>query len=171
MTTLAPLRTLAGSQVISLSQFLMGPAGVQYLADLGADVIKIEPLGGAWERHWSGGDLYLNGESVFFLMSHRNTRSIAVNLKRPEGQAVARRLIAGADVLVENFRPGVMARLGLGYDQGVQPPAGLRRLLRLWRGQSLTGTCPAKTCSCRGSPASWGQPAMRRALPLQWPAR
>lgn len=112
-----PLRTLAGVRIVAFTQFLMGPAGVQYLADLGADVVKVEPPRGAWERHWSGGDLYVNGESVFFLLSHRNTRSITLDLKQPEAQAVARRLVAEADVLVENFRPGVMARLGLGYDQ------------------------------------------------------
>jgi crotonobetainyl-CoA:carnitine CoA-transferase CaiB-like acyl-CoA transferase len=113
----APLRTLEGVKVVAFTQFLMGPAGVQYLADLGADVIKVEPPGGSWERHWSGGDLYLDGESVFFLLAHRNTRSITLNLKHPQGQAAARRLVARADVLVENFRPGVMERLGLGYEQ------------------------------------------------------
>ncbi len=115
--TATPLRTLEGLRIIAFTQFLLGPAGVQYLADLGADVIKIEPPGGAFERHWSGGDRFLNGESVFFLLAHRNVRSLTLDLKTPQGQEIARRLIAGSDVLVENFRPGVMERLGLGYDQ------------------------------------------------------
>jgi len=113
----APLAVIAGVRVLSFTQFLLGPSGVQFLADLGADVIKIEPPGGKlWERNWSGSDLYLNGISVFFLSTHRNQRSLTLDLKQPEGQAVARRLIETADVLVQNFRPGVMARFGLDYE-------------------------------------------------------
>ncbi len=112
------LPMLEGVRILSFTQFLLGPAGVQYLADLGAHVIKIEPPGGKlFERNWSGCDLFLNGVSVFFLCAHRNQRSLTLNLKHPEGQAVARRLVAGADVLVQNFRPGVIARLGLGYEE------------------------------------------------------
>ncbi len=113
-----PLAMLQGVRILSFTQFLLGPAGVQYLADLGAEVIKIEPPGGKlFERTWSGCNLFLNGVSAFFLCAHRNQRSLTLNLKHPEGQAVARRLVAGADVLVQNFRPGVMARLGLGYEE------------------------------------------------------
>lgn len=116
-----PLAILQGVRILSFTQFLLGPAGVQYLADLGADVIKIEPPGGKlFERNWAGCDLFLNGVSAFFLCAHRNQRSLTLDLKRPEGLAVAKRLVAGADVLVQNFRPGVMARLGLGYE-GVAP--------------------------------------------------
>ncbi len=114
--TQAPLSILDGVRVLSFTQFLLGPSGVQFLADLGADVIKIEPPGGTlWERNWSGTDLYLNGVSVFFMSAHRNQRSLTLDLKHPDGQAVARRLIERADVLVQNFRPGVMARFGLDY--------------------------------------------------------
>jgi crotonobetainyl-CoA:carnitine CoA-transferase CaiB-like acyl-CoA transferase len=113
-----PLAILAGVRVLSFTQFLLGPSGVQFLADLGADVIKIEPLGGKlWERNWAGCDLYLNGMSSFFLSTHRSQRSLALDLKHPDGQAVARRLIETADVLVQNFRPGVMARFGLDYER------------------------------------------------------
>jgi crotonobetainyl-CoA:carnitine CoA-transferase CaiB-like acyl-CoA transferase len=108
---------LDGIRILSFTQLLLGPAGVQYLADLGADVVKVEPPGGAWERHWSGCDSFLNGCSLFHLMTHRNTRSISLDLKDPRGQAVARRLVAQADVLVQNFRPGVMERWGLDYEQ------------------------------------------------------
>jgi crotonobetainyl-CoA:carnitine CoA-transferase CaiB-like acyl-CoA transferase len=112
-----PLAMLQGVRILSFTQFLLGPAGVQYLADLGADVIKIEPPGGKlFERTWSGCDLFLSGVSAFFLCAHRNQRSLTLDLKHPEGLAVALRLACGADVLVQNFRPGVMARLGLGYD-------------------------------------------------------
>ena len=107
---------LAGVRVISLTHFLQGPSGVQFLADLGADVVKIEPPRGAWERRWSGAETFLNGESVFFLLAHRNQRSITVDLKSPQGKDVLWRLIKTADVLVENYRPGVLDRLGFGYD-------------------------------------------------------
>ena len=112
-----PLAILAGVRVVSFTQFLLGPSGVQFLADLGADVVKIEPPGGRlWERNWSGADLFKNGVSVFFLLAHRNQRSLTLDLKRPQGRAVARRLVERADVLVQNFRPGVMARHGLDWE-------------------------------------------------------
>jgi crotonobetainyl-CoA:carnitine CoA-transferase CaiB-like acyl-CoA transferase len=111
------LSVLEGVRVLSFTQFLLGPSGVQFLADMGADVVKIEPPGGTlWERHWSGANLFLNGVSVFFLLAHRNQRSLTLDLKKPEGLAVARRLVESADVLVQNFRPGVMERLGLGWN-------------------------------------------------------
>jgi crotonobetainyl-CoA:carnitine CoA-transferase CaiB-like acyl-CoA transferase len=114
--TRPPLAVLGGVRVLSFTQFLLGPSGVQYLADLGADVIKMEAPGGTlWERNWSGCDLYLNGVSAFYLLAHRNQRSLTLDLKKPDGLAVARRLVESADVLVQNFRPGVMERLGLGY--------------------------------------------------------
>jgi crotonobetainyl-CoA:carnitine CoA-transferase CaiB-like acyl-CoA transferase len=113
-----PLSVLEGVRVLSFTQFLLGPSSVQFLADMGADVIKIEPPGGTlWERHWSGADRFLNGVSVFFLLAHRNQRSLTLDLKNPAGLAVAKRLIETADVLVQNFRPGVMERLGLGWDE------------------------------------------------------
>src|SRR5574341_2037960 len=111
MNESSELNVLSGVKVLSFTQFLLGPSAVQFLADLGADVIKIEPPGGTlWERNWTGGDHFLNGVSVFFLLAHRNQRSLTLNLKHPEGVAIARRLVEGVDVLVQNFRPGVMAR-------------------------------------------------------------
>jgi crotonobetainyl-CoA:carnitine CoA-transferase CaiB-like acyl-CoA transferase len=112
-----PLAILAGVRVVSFTQFLLGPSGVQFLADLGADVVKIEPPGGRlWERNWSGADVFKNGVSVFFLLAHRNQRSLTLDLKHPEGRAVARRLVERADVVVQDFRPGVMARHGLDWE-------------------------------------------------------
>src|SRR3954462_12698001 len=86
------------------------------LADMGADVIKIEPLPGDWQRNWSLKDAYINGESVSFLTFNRGKRSITLNLKDPSGKEAALKIIKSSDVLLENFRPGVMDRLGLGYE-------------------------------------------------------
>lgn len=113
-----PEGVLAGVKVLSFAQLAQGPTAVQMLADLGADVIKVErPGAGAWERSWAGGDAYLNGESLFFLGFNRNQRSLTLDLKAAEGSEIARRLAGWADVIVENFRPGVMDRLGLGFEQ------------------------------------------------------
>jgi crotonobetainyl-CoA:carnitine CoA-transferase CaiB-like acyl-CoA transferase len=121
-----PLQILSGIKVLSFTQFLLGPTAVQYLADLGAEVIKIEPPGsGAWERTWSGADAFIDGVSTFYLLSHRNVRSLTLNLKHPDTREVVRRLVSGADVLVENFRPGVMQRLGLSYDEVRQINPGI----------------------------------------------
>ncbi len=105
-----------GIRVVSFCHYLQGPASTQYLADMGADVIKIEPLAGAFERHWSGGNSWVTDVSAFSLAVNRNKRSIALDLKAPEGRQLALDLISKADVLVENYRPGVMDRLGLGYE-------------------------------------------------------
>jgi crotonobetainyl-CoA:carnitine CoA-transferase CaiB-like acyl-CoA transferase len=83
---------------------------------MGADVIKIEPLHGDWQRNWSLKDAFIDGEAVSFLTFNRGKRSIAVNLKQPSGKEAALKIIRSCDVLLENFRPGVMDRLGLGYE-------------------------------------------------------
>jgi crotonobetainyl-CoA:carnitine CoA-transferase CaiB-like acyl-CoA transferase len=103
-------------KVVSFCHYLQGPACTQYLADMGAEVVKIEPLGGAFERHWSGGNSWVGGVSAFLLSANRNTESLAVDLKKPEGRDLVLRLIDEADVVIENFRPGVLDRLGLGFD-------------------------------------------------------
>jgi crotonobetainyl-CoA:carnitine CoA-transferase CaiB-like acyl-CoA transferase len=111
------LQLLAGVRILAFTQFLLGPAACQYLADMGADVIKIEQPGrGAWERSWAGADTFIGGVSAFFLLANRNLRSLTLNLKSPRGVEVARKLVETADVIVENFRPSVMDRLGLGYE-------------------------------------------------------
>lgn len=104
---------LDGVKVVSLNHFLAGPAAAQMLGDMGADVIAVEPIGGAFQRGWAVAGRFVDGQSVNFLCTGRNKRSLAVDLKSPEGRAAVERLIAGADVLMENFRPGAMARLGL----------------------------------------------------------
>ncbi|WP_024796534.1 CaiB/BaiF CoA transferase family protein [Tomitella biformata] len=101
----------AGLRVVDLTTFLSGPFCTQMLADLGAEVVKVEHPGGDSSRaippHFVGAD------SAYFLSTNRNKRSIAVDMKSPRGIDVVRRLIASADVVVENFRPGVCARLGI----------------------------------------------------------
>jgi crotonobetainyl-CoA:carnitine CoA-transferase CaiB-like acyl-CoA transferase len=109
------LDLLSGVRVVSFNHFLLGPMGVQMLGDLGADVIAVEGLDGAWQRHWAGGDIWHDGQSVLFLCANRNKRSVAIDLKSARGRELALRLIDTADVLAENYRPGVMDKLGLGY--------------------------------------------------------
>ncbi|HEY1576750.1 MAG TPA: CoA transferase [Terracidiphilus sp.] len=106
---------LQGLRVADFSQLVQGPNATQMLADMGAEILKIEPLHGDWQRNWSLGDAWINGESVSFLAFNRGKRSVALNLKDPRGKEAALRIIRSCDVLLENFRPGVMDRLGLGY--------------------------------------------------------
>lgn len=107
---------LRGIRVLSFNHFLMGPVGVQFLADLGADVIAIEPPEGAFQRKWGGADKRVDGQTMLLLTGNRNKRSLTLDLKKPEALAVARKLIAKSDVITENFRPGVLDKLGLGYE-------------------------------------------------------
>lgn len=116
---------LDGVKVVSLTHYLQGPACVQILADLGADVIKVERQGGAYERHWSGAQSYIDDQSVFFLLAGRNQRSIELDFRREEGRDVLRRLIEDADVLVENFRPGVLSKYGFSYEDVTEYNPGI----------------------------------------------
>jgi len=105
---------LAGVRVLDLTSVVSGPLATMFLADQGADVIKIEPLGGDITRR-SRQSISASGEfSALFVSSNRGKRSLALDLKRPEAAKIMRKLIASADVLVQNFRPGTMERLGLG---------------------------------------------------------
>src|SRR6476661_6216754 len=114
-----PPQSLAGVRVLDLSRVLAGPWCTQTLADLGADVIKVErPRGGDDTRGW--GPPFLKdrdgvdtGEAAYFLGTNRNKRSITVDIASPAGQALVRRLARRADVLVENFKVGDLARYGL----------------------------------------------------------
>jgi len=100
---------LAGLKVIEMGQLLAGPFCGQLLGDMGADVVKIEPPGaGDPMRNWG-----LGAEKVQWEVIARNKRSVTINLRVPKGQALARRLIAGADVLIENFKPGTLERWGM----------------------------------------------------------
>lgn len=108
---------LRGLVVADFSQLAQGPWATQMLGDMGAEVIKIEPPKGDWMRHYSYGNLYPEGESISFISFNRNKKSIALDLKSEEGKKIVKNIIAKADILLENFRPGVMERLGLGYEE------------------------------------------------------
>lgn len=112
--TPCPASALEGVRVLDLSRVLAGPFATQILADLGAEVIKIEdPARGDETRAW--GPPFAKGESAYFLSVNRGKRSVAVNLKSPDGGRIVRELALRSDVLVENFKPGDMARYGLDY--------------------------------------------------------
>jgi len=114
---------LQGLRVLDLTRILAGPTGTQVLGDLGADVIKVErPGAGDDTRKW--GPPYATGsgggettESAYYLAANRNKRSVAINIARPEGQALIRRLLGQCDILVENFKVGGLAKYGLAYEQ------------------------------------------------------
>ena len=109
-----PPGALQGLRVIEMGQLIAGPFAGKMLGEFGADVIKIEaPGAGDPLRNWR---LIKDGTSVWWQVQSRNKRSIALDLRSPEGQDIARRLIAGADVLIENFRPGTLEGWGLGYE-------------------------------------------------------
>lgn len=111
----AALQPLAGIKVVDFTQVMLGPCCTQMLGDYGADVIKVERIG-AGDLSRSSIDDPAGPLNPVFCSLNRNKRSIALDLKSPEGLAVVRRLIADADVVVNNFRAGVMERMGLGYE-------------------------------------------------------
>ena len=119
MNIASSLGALTGLKVIELGQLIAGPFAAKTLADFGADVIKIEApakaagTGGDPLRRWR---LLKDGTSVWWQAQSRNKRSLALNLKEPEAQEIVRRLVAEADVLIENFRPGTMEEWGMGPD-------------------------------------------------------
>ncbi|SPA33139.1 Carnitine dehydratase [Cupriavidus taiwanensis] len=106
---------LEGLTVIDFTQIGAGPTSTMLMADMGARVIKVEPLEGELGRGLGPG--WIGDDSALFHAFNRNKLGVSLNLKTPEGIAVARRLIAGADIVVESMRPGVMERLGLGHEQ------------------------------------------------------
>lgn len=113
------MQSLAGITVLDFAQFLAGPYCTMLLGDLGAEVIKIEKPG-TGEVYRSYGPKFIRGESTSFLSINRNKKSVTINLKDPRGVSLARRLVARTDVLVENFTPGTMDRLGLGFDEAAK---------------------------------------------------
>ncbi|MEC7139539.1 MAG: CaiB/BaiF CoA-transferase family protein, partial [Pseudomonadota bacterium] len=113
-TTTAPTGPLHGFRILDLSSVVSGPMAAVVLADQGADVIKIEPPG--WGDGIRGLGASRNGLSAIYAMINRNKRSVAINLKVSAGRDLLLRLVKDADVLLQNYRPGKMARLGLDYD-------------------------------------------------------
>lgn len=101
---------LAGLKVVEFSPMVMGPSIGLILADLGADVVKVEPIGGDQTRR------LLGSGAGYFPMFNRNKRSLCLDLKQAAGLGIAHRLAERSDILIENFRPGTLAKLGLGAD-------------------------------------------------------
>lgn len=110
-----PLRPLDGVRVLDFSRHMSGPYGTSILSDYGADIIKVEstPVG---DPSRATGTAFLGDESALFLMWNRGKRSLAVDLRSDRGRAAVLRLVEGADVVVENYRPGVADAIGIGYD-------------------------------------------------------
>ena len=105
----SPPQPLQGLRVVEFTHMVMGPTCGMVLADMGAEVIKVEPLDGDRTR-------YLLGSGAgFFPLFNRNKKSIAIDLRTPEGAALARQLALSADVVAENFKPGALAKYGLDY--------------------------------------------------------
>jgi crotonobetainyl-CoA:carnitine CoA-transferase CaiB-like acyl-CoA transferase len=107
---------LTGYRVLDCSIAMAGPFAAQRLGDLGADVVKVEPVTGEWQRHVSAGGAKGNQINVSFLSLNRNKRSLAIDLKSAGGRAVLLRLVETADVFLQNYRPGVAKRLGVDYE-------------------------------------------------------
>jgi crotonobetainyl-CoA:carnitine CoA-transferase CaiB-like acyl-CoA transferase len=108
---------LTGYRVLDCSIAMAGPFAAQRLGDLGADVVKVEPVTGEWQRHTAAGGARGNKVNVSFLSLNRNKRSLAVDLKDPDGKAVLLELVKTADVFLQNYRPGVAKRLGVDYER------------------------------------------------------
>ena len=141
---------LSGYRVLDCSIAMAGPFAAQRLGDLGADVVKVEPVTGEWQRHVAAGGARGNKINVSFLSLNRNKRSLAINLKSPEGKAVLLELVKTADVFLQNYRPGVAGRLGRRLRDAVsdQPASRLRLDVRVRRvgpvrGLARSGPHPA----------------------------
>lgn len=107
---------LSGYRVLDCSIAMAGPFAAQRLGDLGADVVKVEPVTGEWQRHVSAGGARGNRINVSFLSLNRNKRSLAIDLKSANGKALLFDLVKGADVFLQNYRPGVARRLSVDYE-------------------------------------------------------
>jgi crotonobetainyl-CoA:carnitine CoA-transferase CaiB-like acyl-CoA transferase len=109
------LKALEGIKVLDFSQGAAGPYASMVLGDFGAEIIKVEPPVGDWAR--TLGPPFIHGESATYLSLNRNKRSIVLDLKFPEGKSAAQKMAENVDVIIESFRPGVMEKMGLGYEQ------------------------------------------------------
>jgi crotonobetainyl-CoA:carnitine CoA-transferase CaiB-like acyl-CoA transferase len=167
----AEFQPLAGIRVLDFSKILAGPLCTQYLADLGADVVKVEPPGGDDTRGWPPFD---NGVGAIFTAVNRNKRSIALDLKQPDGIAIAHRLASDADIVVESFGPGVADRLRIGGEQlrAINPRIvyasvsgyGTRGPMKDGKGYDLIAQAFAGMLSLTGEPG--GPPARSPFSPI-----
>jgi len=149
MTAPPPDAQLAGIRVVDLTRILSGPFCTMLLADLGADVIKIETPDGGDSVRQQGASR--DGLSWYFANFNRNKRSVALDLRAAEGKALLERLIAGADVVVENYRPGVLDEMGFGFD-----PCGR---------SGPTSSCAASRGSARPGPTATAPPSTSSPRP------
>ena len=157
--------------VLDFGQLIAGPVCGMWLADMGATVVKVEPPGGELGRQL--GPPWLGGESLTMLTSNRNKLGLSIDLKHPAAAEVVARMARQADVLVENFRPGVMRRLGLGYDmlRGIRPEIVYCSISAYgattpWRARpGVDGILQAATGLMSGIGASEGEPG-KVPLPL-----
>jgi crotonobetainyl-CoA:carnitine CoA-transferase CaiB-like acyl-CoA transferase len=120
---MSPAGALSDLVVLDLSHALAGPFASTMLADYGAEVIKIEPLDGEISRRW--GPPFYGGESAYFVNLNRNKKSVALDLKQPEGKALFFRLLEQSDVVLENLRVGTVRRLGIDYERARERQAGI----------------------------------------------
>jgi formyl-CoA transferase len=127
-------KSLQGIRVVELGQLIAGPFAGKFFAEFGAEVIKVEPPGkGDPLRYWRG----MHGDtSLWWYVQNRNKKSVTLDLRKPEGQEVARRLIQGADIVIENFRPGTLEKWGLGYEELSRSNPGLIMLRMSGFGQT-----------------------------------
>jgi formyl-CoA transferase len=136
-------KPLEALKVVELGQLIAGPFAGKFFAEFGAEVIKVEPPeGGDPLRNWRK---VRDGTSLWWYSQNRNKKSVTVNLRSAEGQAVVKRLIQGADVLIENFKPGTLEKWGLGYEALSAENPGLV-MLRL---SVKPGRCAIRRASVR----------------------
>ena len=148
------MKALSGIRVLDLTRALAGPFCTLMMGDHGADVIKIEmPGSGDDTRHW--GPPFIGEESAYFLSVNRNKRSLTLNFKEPKAIEIFLDLVKEADVVVENFTPGVMPRFGLDYETVKRPTR--RSSIALFQALDKpgpTGTVPPTTRLCKASAGS-----------------
>ncbi len=99
------LDLLEGVHVLSFNHFLLGPVGIQALGDMGAEVIAVEPLAGAFQRHWAGADTWVDGQSVLQLVGNRNKRSLAVDLRTPGGRESPSAISLASPLVIRSTAP------------------------------------------------------------------
>ena len=171
------MRPLEGITVLDLTRLLPGPYGTMFLGDLGAEVIKIEePEQGDYARWYPP---QINQVGARHLLLNRNKKSVTLNLKKPEGRSILLKMVeSGADVLIEQFRPGVMDRLGVGYQDLRKVNPGLVYCSLTGFGRTgPTAISPAMISTISGSGGFWALPGPRAARrpfresrsPTLWP--
>lgn len=179
--TMNDMLPLKGLKVLDFSQFLAGPYCALKLADLGADVVKVERSGlGDLSRYLYLTDTRIAGESTIFHAINRNKRSVAVDLKSDDDKARLTQLVRDADVILQNFRPGVMERLGFGYDavKKINPTVVYGTVTGYgsdgpWvdlPGRDLLAQARSGSCGCRAVVTMARLPWAFR-LPMFWPDR